>query len=217
MIEIDYNLNKRLSADLINTDIAKIHNDYTYASNSKDNYNSSINSKSIKETRIPFISQISYYISQKKNEIKGLENYKKTLKYDIQEMQTQKNVEDKNLNQIIQRGNFAISYLDFFNKLKKELLENHSIKIEDDIQDFSQLINDFKEHGYDPIEIIKEYSESLSIKLELKSSEADLQSLQNQRNDLVKQLDQSQGEVDQHRQTMNIYNQLEDRKFGLKE
>jgi hypothetical protein len=58
-------------------------------------------------------------------------------------------------------------------------LENYAIKIEDDIQGFSQLINDFKEHGYDAAEIIKEYLRSLSIKLEIKTYESNVRSLQN--------------------------------------
>ncbi|HXT83388.1 MAG TPA: hypothetical protein VN704_03510 [Verrucomicrobiae bacterium] len=53
--------------------------------------------------------------------------------------------------------------------------------------------------------------------MEVKTSEADLRSLQIQRNDLIKQLEYMQAQVDQHRQTMHIYNELEARKFGLKE
>ncbi len=36
----------------------------------------------------------------------------------------------------MQKEKFATSYLDFFNKLKKELLGNYAIRIEDDIQGF---------------------------------------------------------------------------------
>ena len=84
-------------------------------------------------------------------------------------LKLQKNTAVENLNQIIQKERFVISYLDFFNKLKKEILENYAIKMEEDIQGFSQLINDFKEHGYNATEIIKEYLKSLSIKLEIKT------------------------------------------------
>ena len=218
LFENDDNLDKKSTSNLIGQDNSQIEDEFIYKSNSKDNYNSSTNSKeSLKEIRIPFISQISYYISQRKNENKGLENYQKTLKDDIKKLNIQKNTIVENLNQIDKREKFAISYLNFFNKLKKELLENHDIKIEDDIQDFSQLLNDFKEHGYNATEIIKEYSKSLSIKLELKSSEADLQSLQKQRNDIIKQLAELQAQVDPHRQTMHIYNELEAMKFGLGE
>ena len=69
-----------------------------------------------------------------------------------------------------------MTFIDWFYDLKKELLENHSIKIEDDIQGFSHLINDFKEHGYDAAEIIKEYLKSISIKLKIKTHEDNLQS-----------------------------------------
>ena len=56
-------------------------------------------------------------------------------------------------------------------------------------------MNDFKEHGYNGSEIIKEYLKSLSIKLEIKTSEADLQSLQNQRIDLMKHVKYLQAQV----------------------
>ena len=46
---------------------------------------------------------------------------------------------------------------------------------------FSQLINDFKEHGYDAAEIIKEYLKSLSIKLEIKTHESHITKLSEQR------------------------------------
>ena len=57
---------------------------------------------------------------------------------DISNLEVQKNTAVENLNQIIQKERLTY-YLDFFNKLKKELLENYAIKIEDDIQGFSQL------------------------------------------------------------------------------
>ncbi len=176
-----------------------------------------IQKMSLKEIVIPFISQISYYISQKKKEDKELDNHQNILKDDIKKLQIQKNTVVDSLSQIIRKEKFAISYLNFFNKLKKELLENYDIKIEDDIQNFSQLLIDFKEHGYNAAEIIKEYLKSLSIKLEIKTGEADIQSLQNQRNNLIKHVEDLQAQVELHRQTMNIYHQLETMKFGLKE
>jgi hypothetical protein len=70
-----------------------------------------------------------------------------------------------------------MTFIDWFYDLKRKLLENYDIKIEDDIQGFSQPINDFKEHGYDAAEIIKGYLRSLSIKLEIKTYEDNVRSL----------------------------------------
>jgi hypothetical protein len=110
-----------------------------------------------------------------------------------------------------------MTFIDWFYDLKRELWENHYIKIEDDIQNFSYLIKDFKEHGYDATEIIKEYLKSTSIKLEIKTYEANLQSLHNQSISLTKLLTDLESQVNQHKQTMNIYYQLQNMNLGLKE
>jgi hypothetical protein len=73
---------------------------------------------------IPFTSEILYYVPRKKREYHDLKNYLKNLKYDISKLEVQNNTAVENLNQIAKKERFAISYLDFFNKLKKELLEN---------------------------------------------------------------------------------------------
>jgi len=59
--------------------------------------------------------------------------------------------------------------------LEQSLQQNYNIDIKEDIQSFSQLINDFKEKGYDANEIIQEYLKSLSVKLELKTNEDNIQ------------------------------------------
>jgi flagellar biosynthesis chaperone FliJ len=96
-------------------------------------------------------------------------------------------------------------------------LENYAIKIEDDIQDFSQLITDFKEYGYDAPEIIKEYLRSLSIKLKIKTAEANVRSLQNQINDLTSSVAYLESQLNQHKQAIDIQHQLEIMGFGFKQ
>ena len=85
------------------------------------------------------------------------------------------------------------------------------------MQSFSQLIKDFEGHGYDANEITQEYLRSLSVKLQIKTHTADLQSLQNQKIDLTNSLAYLQSQTSQHKQTMDIYRELEGMKFGLKE
>ena len=59
--------------------------------------------------------------------------------------------------------------------MEQSLQQNYNIDIKEYIQSFSQLINDFKEKGYDANEIIQEYLKSLSVKLELKTNEDNIQ------------------------------------------
>jgi len=104
----------------------KTENELSYEAETilEDEYNSNLKLKDdlADKIEIPVTSEISYYISQRKREYQDLENHLKNLKDDIKELEVQKNTEVENLNQIIQKEKFAIIYLDFFNKLKKELV-----------------------------------------------------------------------------------------------
>jgi hypothetical protein len=169
------------------------------------------------ETTIPFVSQVSFYIAQKKKELARLSSHQKAMESNIQKIKEQESRATENLNHLSQTEKFALDYIKWFHSLEKALRENHSINIREDILSFSQLINDFKEHGYDVEEIIQEYLKSLSIKLEIKTHKAEMQSLQNQKNDLTESLAYLESQTSQHRQTMGIYRELEGMKFGLKE
>ena len=49
---------------------------------------------------------------------------------------------------------------------------NHDINLKDDILSFSQVIDDFKGHGYNAYEIINEYLKPRSLKLNIATKEA---------------------------------------------
>jgi hypothetical protein len=166
---------------------------------------------------IPFISQVSHYITQKKKEYGKLENYQKNLKDDLKKLEIQKNKVTYNLNQLNQNEKFVLSYIEWFYDLESTLWETFSIKLKDDIFSFCQLIKDFKEKGYDAHKIIKEYLKSLSIKLEIKTCEADIATLSNQRASLNNSVLSLESRVNMHKQTIDIYSRLEAMNFGLKE
>jgi predicted acetyltransferase len=191
---------------------------YKTKSNLDNNYNSSIKLKddSQGQNKIPFTSEISHYISQKKKEYKKLENYKKELEKNIKIEESKIKKIEFELEQLKQDKKYVVTFIDWFYDLKRKLLENYDIKIENDIQGFSQLINDFKEHGYNAAEIIKEYLRSLSIKLEIKTYDANIRSLQNQINDLTNSLAHWESQVNQHKQAIDIHHQLEVMGFGFK-
>ena len=127
---------------------------------------------SLSDIKIPFISQLSFHIDQKKNECANLESYKKRLKEDIQNLEIQKNKSIYSLSQIKQEEKQVLSYLSFFHHLEIELKKNHDINLKDDILSFSQVIDDFKGHGYKAHEIINEYLKPRSLKLDIATKEA---------------------------------------------
>ena len=111
----------------------------------------------------------------------------------------------------------VLSYLSFFNNLEEMLWNNYSIKIKDDIQRLSQLINDFKEDGYHAHKIIQEYLKSLSLKLYIKTDEADIRTPSEQKVSLNNSVLSLESKVSSHKQTMDIYYELEGMMFGLRE
>ena len=205
--KLDSNINNESKSDFFINDGAS-----NLDPNPVDNY-----SLSASDIEIPFISQVSFYIDQKKKEIFKLNNHQKTIEKDIQSLQNQKSTAIENLKQITAKEKFVISYIKWFYNLEKALLEGYSIHIKNEIERFSHLINDFKEHGYDAYKIIQEYTRSLSIKLEIETEQGKLRGLQKKEMDLITSLSNLESKVCNHKITMDTYTQLEGMSFGLKE
>jgi hypothetical protein len=111
----------------------------------------------------------------------------------------------------------VLSYLPFFQNLEKKLKEYHDINLKDDILGFSQVIDDFKGHGYKAHEIINEYLKPRSLKLDIDTKEAHIRVLSEQKTSLYNSILSLESQVNLHRQTVIIYSHLEDMGFGLKE
>jgi hypothetical protein len=172
---------------------------------------------SLPDINIPFISQISFHIEQKKKEYADLKLYKKRLKEDIQKLEAQKNRSSHSLSQIKQEEKEVLSYMPFFHDLEKKLKEYHDINLKDDILGFSQVIDDFKQHGFNAHEIINEYLKPRSLKLDISTKEAHIRVLSEQKASLHNSILSLESQVSSVTQTMNIYYELEGMKFGLKE
>lgn len=169
------------------------------------------------EIKIPFISQVSFFISQKKKELEKVEINQKDIEKNIQDLKQKENKTRENLDKIIQNEKFVLSYLNLFSRLEQSLKENYSINIREDIQSLSQLINDFKEKGYDAEDIIQEYLRSLSLKLEIKTNENRVREIQNRIGQLTNQSSILEAQINQHRLALDTYSQLEAMGFGLRE
>ena len=201
-------------------DIDKPSSDIYKANNTlSSDFSSRIIKDSLKvdEIKIPFTSQLSFYINQKKKECIGLENHKKNLKQDVKNLENEKSKLVYDLDQITTNKKSILSSINWSYKLKRELWENYSITLEHEIKNFSHLISDFKEHRYDAHQIIKEYLRSLSIKSEIKTLESHIVILSNQRESLNNTVLSLQSQIEIHKQTLDTYHQLEVMGFGLKE
>jgi predicted nucleic acid-binding Zn-ribbon protein len=172
---------------------------------------------SLPDINIPFISQISFHIEQKKKEYTDLKLYKKRLKEDIQKLEAQKNRLSYSLSQIKQEEKEVLSYLPFFHNLEKKIEEYHDINLKDDILGFSQVIDDFKQHRFNAGEIINEYLKPRSLKLDIATKEAHIRVLSEQKASLHNSILSLESQVSSVTQTMSIYHELEGMKFGLKE
>ncbi|HYG00519.1 MAG TPA: hypothetical protein VD815_10530 [Candidatus Saccharimonadales bacterium] len=64
---------------------------------------------------------------------------------------------DSRITNLQRKERSSLIYFDWFNNLRKELLEIHGIKLEEEINSFVKAINNFKHYGHDALKIIKEY------------------------------------------------------------
>ncbi len=169
------------------------------------------------ENGVPFVSQVSHYIAQKKKEYGMLKGDKQDLIKEIDDLDKKRDKAEQNLKQLYQKEKFALSHINWFSKLKKELWVNYGIKIEEDIQSFAQLINDFKSHNFDAFKILNEYLTSLSLKLTIKTDESKVKELEKQIASLQNSFSYWHSQAQLHKQTIGTYNELKAMNLGLDE
>lgn len=104
-----------------------------------------------------------------------------------------------------------------FSKLKKELYDGHGIKIEEDIQGFAKMINDFKNLDFDTSKILNEYLTSLSLKLTIKADESKVKEMDGQIASMQISFSYWRTQTQLHKQAIDIYNELQAMGFGLDE
>ena len=166
---------------------------------------------------IPLISKISYFIEQKKKEIKHLENLKKSINQDLDQLDKRKESILSDLTKTIEKEKRAFSYLQWYNSLKQELHVKYHLAIEEKFGEFAKTINDFKDYDFDASTIINEYKEIESLRQERTFIQAVINSNAPVRSDLLNQIAQLQDQINYSKHTLNIYSELLKIGFGLKE
>ena len=204
-------IKKRLDSDLSNNSKS-----YLSSNNLSTPFNLEKKSFVDDKIKIPFISQISNFIAQKKKECIEIDHRKIRLEEEIKRKILQRDQVKDNLADIFKKEKYVKNFLQWFYKLKKELWDNYNIRI-NDISNFAKVINDFKNHNYDAYEIINEYTNALSLRRELKTNESKIEALQKQITVSNNTALFWESQANMHKQTMDKYAGLEAMNFGYKE
>ena len=88
--------------------------------------------------QIPFISQVSYYINQIKQELKEREEHRKSLNADISFLENKKSALENNLREITNKNNNVLAHLQWYDFLKQALYDNYSLNLDEEIMFFHQ-------------------------------------------------------------------------------
>ena len=167
---------------------------------------------------IPKISEISYYIEQKKNE-------KRAVKEDIQNLQKQKKISEE-------EASYANELRDAALEIEKttvtELREYSNFKAElrgfglssstvDEPRKLVRVIYGIKQRAYDVDKVLSEYSdiEFMQVKRDMLSTQ--VRTLEDKIVNLQSQYSFLESQVNLHRQLLRIYDELNLMGFGLRE
>jgi DNA-binding CsgD family transcriptional regulator len=165
---------------------------------------------------IPFVSQVSYYINQIKLELKEQEKYRKFLNIDISFLENKKSALEINLGETTSKNNNILAHLQWYDFLKQELSDNYNMNLDEEIIFFSSIINDFKTHNYNILDILKEYKQIQSLRKERDRIQYDINLNTPLHQDLLKQIASTNSQLDISTQTMKIYRELDGMGFNLK-
>ena len=166
---------------------------------------------------IPFISRVSYFIEQKKKKIQQLEDTKRSIHDDIDQISKQKSTVLLDLKKAMEKEKRAVYYFKWYDSLRHELLTNYNLRLDDEISRLARIIDDFKEYGYNMFRILKDFSNIESLQQQKESIQRDIDLNSPIKNDLLREINRLDDQLRFSKQTMDIYQQLFSMGFGLKE
>lgn len=167
--------------------------------------------------QIPFISKISGYIEQKKLECQNLDLNNKELHRQIEELEEQKNKRTYNIINLKKKESVSLRYLDWYNNLKEGLLDQYDINLEEEINSFVNMFNDFKDHGYDAHAIVKEHNQIVSLRAEKDSMQGIVESHKYTRDELLNEIERLKQSEEYSKQSIKIVTELHNAGFGFEE
>ncbi|KAA2282080.1 hypothetical protein [Candidatus Nitrosocosmicus sp. SS] len=169
------------------------------------------------EESIPFVSNVTLFIEQKKNYIKHLDDIKKSLKTDIETLSSKKNSIKNELDEAIRNKNQVFSYFAWYKSLKIELYQKQQIVLSEYIDNMVNIISDFKNFDFDVTRIIKKYEEIESLLTEKEILQSQVVQKEKIKNRLELESLSLEDRANYYIQTINTYTELHKLGIGLKE
>ena len=161
------------------------------------------------------LSKISDYIKQKAEEKKKFEQEKQKLDDQIETLKKEKTVSEGLRNAALDIERMTADDLKWYSGIRAELRDYH-IPV-DDLSLFVNIIRNIKRYGYDPMEVISEFSNLKNLQYKQRVfTEADT-NLGIRVGTLTRTCNDLEQKINFHRQTLSVYNELEAIGFGLKE
>ncbi len=164
---------------------------------------------------IPLVSKVSFFIEQRKKEIHQLVNERNSINEEINRLGEQKNKVQANLSNTIQGEKRAYSYFQWYNALKQELNEKFNIAIEEEYEAFARAINDFRDYGYNTLQIVTEYKDFASLREQRSLLKTEMDLNNQTRQHLFNDINQLKDQAYSYRQTLKTFYQLQQIGFGL--
>ena len=161
------------------------------------------------------LSKISDYIKQKAEEKKKFEQEKQKLDDQIETLKKEKTVSKGLRNAALDNERMTADDLKWYSGIRAELRDYH-IPV-DDLSLIANIIRNIKRYGYDPMEVISEFSNLKNLQYKQRVfTEADT-NLGIRVGTLTRTCNDLEQRINFHRQTLSVYNELEAIGFGLKE
>ena len=161
------------------------------------------------------LSKISDYIKQKAEEKKKFEQEKQKLHDQIETLKKEKTVSEGLRNAALDIERMTADDLKWYSGIRAELRDYH-IPV-DDLSLIANIIRNIKRYGYDPMEVISEFSNLKNLQYKQRVfTEADT-NLGIRVGTLTRTCNDLEQRINFHRQTLSVYNELEAIGFGLKE
>jgi hypothetical protein len=166
-------------------------------------------SKEIPVSQIPdYIKQKTDYKNKLEKEIEGLEDR-------IKQLEQEKSDAEELRNAALENESMTTSELKWNSHLKIEL-KKYGIPIED-VRLFAKAIHGLRQYGYDVAKITSEFSDLENLKNQIQLARNSIPAIENKFANLNGQCNFLEQMINSHRQTLSVYDELEQIGFGLKE
>jgi len=168
----------------------------------------------IENPNFSFISKLSSHINTKKKKcmefeerIKGQQNKLEQLNLQIDRSQALRNY-------VIDEEQSIMEVYNWYHELKNALMNDYNIPIED-VHKFARVIHEFSKSGYDAIYILKDFLKIGYMKFEIQVIGTEIKQLNDEKTATKSTLKFEESRIEECRQTMDTYYQLEKMNFGL--